>query len=304
MTAQSVCKYSMPSSDQLIAFLAVIREGSTLAAARRLRLDHSTVSRRIVLLEAALKARLFDRSPRGLTPTAAGLALASKAEDVEAAMLAAVSSVAGADEKVEGTVRLATPEIFGNMLVAPRIPMLVKRWPAIRLELVPETRSVSLSKREADIAVTFRPPLHGRLAARKLTDYRIGLYASHDYLAAAPAIHRRADLAQQKFVSYVEDLIYFPEVEALSHVVPEAEPIFRSSSSVGQQAAVTAGTGLGMLHILSADRDPRLLRLLKDEIEVRRSYWLILHRNLQRTPRVRAVVDFVCELVAQNRDVL
>ena len=131
----------MLTSDQLLVFLAVIREGNTVGAARRLGLDHSTVSRRLSTLERALGTRLFDRSPRGLAPTDAATALIAHAERVESELILAAGSVGQRDTEVTGTVRLATPEIFGTYLVAPHIADLRARHPKLTLELAPETRT-------------------------------------------------------------------------------------------------------------------------------------------------------------------
>jgi DNA-binding transcriptional LysR family regulator len=142
-----------------------------------------------------------------------------------------------------------------------------------------------------------RPPPRGRLVVRKLTDYRIGLYGGRDYLAQKPSIADPSALADQVFVSYIEELLDFPELNALDAVVPGASTVFRSSSSAAQQNAVATGAGLAMLHCVAAERDPRLVRVLSDQIEVRRSYWLVMHADQQRTPHIRAVVDFLAEVV-------
>ncbi|WP_340314878.1 LysR family transcriptional regulator [Rhizorhabdus argentea] len=286
----------MLESDQLRAFLAIVRTGNMLAAARRLGLDHSTVSRRLSALEQALGARLFDRSPRGLAPTGAAVALVPHAEQVESALITAAASVAGRDDEVSGTVRLATPEIFGTCLVAPHIAELSALHPHLTLELAPESRSISLSKREADIAVTLRPPPRGRLIARKLTDYRLGVYGSRAYLDEHGPIGGSAAIGRHGFVSYIDELLDYPEINALDQVALGAPIVFRSSSSAAQQAAVAAGIGLGVLHRLAAESDTRLVRVLADEIVAIRSYWLVLHADLQKTPRIRAVVDFLGQL--------
>lgn len=286
----------MLDSDQLRVFLAVIRTGNTLAAARRLGIDHSTVSRRLSALEQMLGTRLFDRSPRGLAPTGAADALIGHAERIESELIAAAASVAGRDAEVAGTVRLATPEIFGTYLVAPHIAELRERHPHLTLELAPESRSISLSRREADIAVALRAPPRGRLVARKLTDYRLGLYASRDYIARHGGIASPANLSGHPLVSYIEELLEYPELRSLEQACPGATTVFRSSSSAAQQAAVATGAGLGLLHLLAAEQDARLTRILPDEIEVTRSYWLVLHADLQRTPRIRAITAFLGEL--------
>lgn len=292
----------MLSSGDLRLFLAVMREGNMLAAARRVGVDHSTIARRITALEKELGARLFDRSPRGVTPTQAAFALVPHAERIESELLAAAGSVAGQDREIEGTVRLATPEACATHLVAPHVATLRARYPRLTLELASESRAASLSRREADIAVMLKPPPKGRLVTRKLVDYRLGLYASKDYLARQGEPAARADLSRHGFVSYIEELAGFPEMIALDQILPGAPIGFRSSSSAAQHAAVVAGMGIGVLHIFAAGLDDRLVRILPQEIEVWRSYWLVMHADLQRLPRVRATVDFMDEVMRTMRD--
>ena len=290
------------TSDDLLLFLAVMREGNMLAAARRVGVDHSTVARRITGLEREIDARLFDRSPRGVAPTAAAHALVAHAERIESELLAAMGSVAGHDRAVEGTVRLTTPEAFAAHILAPEVAKLHDGHPELVLELASESRADSLSKRETDLAVMLKPPPRGRLVTRKLLDYRLGLYASRDYLERHGLPATRSDLLDHIFVSYIEELAGFPEMIALDQMLPGASIGFRSSSSTAQQAAVSAGAGIGVLHVFAADRDPRLIRLLPDEMEVWRSYWLVMHADVQRLPRIRAVVDFVDAAVRAIRD--
>lgn len=273
-----------------------------LAASRRAGVDHSTVARRVTAMEQTLGARLFDRSPRGVTPTPAAFALEPHAERIESELLAAMGSVAGRDREVEGTVRLATPEAFAAWLVAPHVAALRQRYPGLTLELASESRASSLSKREADIAVMLKPPPRGRLVTRKLADYRLGLYASKDYLDRHGAPAMRAELNRHMFVSYIEELAGFPEMIALDQILPGAPVSFRASSSTAQHEAVAAGAGVGMLHLFAAEQDERLVRLLPGDVEALRSYWLVMHADLQRLPRVRAAVEFMDEVVRLTRD--
>ena len=170
--------------DDLRLFLAVARSGSFVASGRGLGLNHTTLARRLTALEASLGTRLFDRSPRGVQPTKAGLDLIAHAERIEEEVLAAGRSVEGQDATVSGVVRLATTESFGTHFIAPRVHLLHAAHPGIELELVPESRTVSLSKREADIAISLNRPDTGRLQAARLVDYRIGLYASEESAGA------------------------------------------------------------------------------------------------------------------------
>lgn len=287
--------------DNLRIFLAVTRDQSLLGAARKLAIDHTTAARRLSALEAEIGTRLFDRSPRGVQPTAAGLSLLVHAERIERDVIAATIQIAARDAEVSGTVRLSTPEAFGTSFVAPAIRHLHALHPRLQLELAPESRAVSLSKREADIAIALRQPPEGRLVARRLVDYRLGLYASRDYLATAGAVADIASLGDHPFVGYIDELIDLPDLRYFEQVAPNARTVFRSSSIAAQQAAVAAGLGLGVLHVFTAERDDRLIRLMADKIEVMRSYWLICHADQQRLPRVRAVIDFLDKLVQDDR---
>lgn len=286
--------------NDLRLFLTATRAGSLVAAGRRLGLDHTTVSRRLSSLERALDAVLLERSPRGVTPTAAGLALIAHAETIEAEVFAAASDIAERESDIAGTVRLATPEAFGTFLVAPNVAQLTARHPRLELELAPESRAISLSKREADLAIALRPPADQRLIVRRLIDYRIGVYASHAYLDQAGPISPET-LPRHPFVWYIDELIDVPELRFLDELASGSPVGFRSSSIAAQQAAVAAGAGLGALHVFAACRDRALIRLMPDRLEVKRSYWLVLHADQQRLPRIRAVIDFIDHLIEEHR---
>ena len=140
--------------DDLRFFLAVARSGRLTAAARRLGADHATVSRRITSLEESLKAKLFERRPQGYTLTAHGERLLAKAESMETEALAIQSDIGGADMALSGTVRIGAPDGFGTYFLAPRLASLSKAYPGLELQLIAMPRLLSLSKREADVAIT------------------------------------------------------------------------------------------------------------------------------------------------------
>jgi DNA-binding transcriptional LysR family regulator len=288
--------------DDVRIFLGIARDRSLLAGARRLGIDHTTASRRLTSLEEALGARLFDRSPRGLTLTSSGASLLAYAQRIEAELLEASGDLSQRDSSAEGSVRLATPEAFGTILIAPKVPSLHRRHPLLQLELAPESRTVSLSKREADIAIGLTRPPKGRLISRRLTNYRIGLYASREYLDRSPPLHSPDEVGKHPFVGYIDEFIDMPELRYLNQVVANARTTFRSSSVIAQQAAVSAGAGLALLHVFAASQDGNLVRLFPQEIEIIRSYWMIFHADQQKVPRVRAVIDFLEEVVVEDRE--
>src|SRR3712207_6412140 len=202
--------------DDLRFFLAVARAGRLTVAARQLEADHTTVSRRISALEASLKAKLFERSPQGYTLTEQGERLLSHAERMETQALAVSSELGGADLALSGTVRIGAPDGIGTYFLAPELGALAERHPGLTLQLVALPRTFSLSKREADIAVTLEQPTEGRLVSRKLTDYRLRLYASKDYLRRHGPIADLADLSGKTLVTYVADLLYSPVLDYFS----------------------------------------------------------------------------------------
>lgn len=287
--------------DDLRVFIAVARQGRFVAAGRILGMDQSSVARRITQLEEDIGARLMDRSPKGVTLTDAGIALMGHAERIEAEFLNASSDLIERDKHVLGVTRLATPEAFGTYLAAPNVFRLYQQHPDLCLELTPESQRVQLANRDADLAVMLNRPPKGPIIARKLVDYRIGLYASRQYLDRVGKIADMQAVAAHPFASYIDERIDIPELRYLREVSAEASTLFRSTSITAQHEAIAGGLGLGMLHVFAADKDPRLIRILPQEVEIRRTYWLAIHEGVQRLPRVRAVVDFLDDLVHRHR---
>ncbi|MBP2230075.1 LysR family transcriptional regulator [Azospirillum agricola] len=281
-------------------FLAVARAGTLTTAAQRLRADHSTVSRRITALEEALRVTLFERRPSGFTLTTQGERLKDTAEAMESAAFLAQSMVADGDSSLSGPVRIGAPEGFGSCFLAPRIGGLCDRHPDLEVQLVAMPRVFSLSKREADLAISLSCPQEGRLYARKLTDYRLGLYATADYLDAHPPIGNRAALASHDFIGYIDDLIFAPEldyIEAIGTITPR----IKSSSLVAQMKATLAGAGLCMLPAFIARSEPALVPVLQEEVTITRSFWLIVHEDMRSMARIAVAADFIAETVRREQ---
>jgi len=285
--------------DDARIFLAVARSGQILGAARALGLNHATVARRLTALETALGSTLFRRKTNGTELTPEGERFLAFAETMESASLAATEA-AGADSAVEGTVRVGAPDGFGVAFLAPRLPELVARHPGLRIELVPVPRAFSLSRREADIAVTLERPREGRLVARKLTDYRLGLYAARSYLDRHGMPQSLADLGQHRLVGYVEDLLYTASLDYTAEFLKDWRSTIAVSSSMGQTEAVRAGAGIGILHDFMARGDARLVPVLPAH-RLTRSYWTVLHEDLRGLRRVALVSDFLTEIASRDR---
>jgi DNA-binding transcriptional LysR family regulator len=281
-------------------FLELSRQGKLVRAAGRLQVDHTTVSRRIATLEKQLNVRLFDKSPNGYQLTDAGLRLLPLAEQIETRSNRVYQEIAGKDARLSGTVRVATPEALGSQVIARHINEFAGLHPDIEIELVAETRRMSLSKREADIAISLSRPDRGRLIAWKLCDYRLRLFAARAYLARFPTINSIDDLAQHDFVSYIEDLIDMPELRFFDTTVKNAHVVFRSTNVSAQFNAILEGVGLGLVHCFMARREPELQVVLPDKIAVERTYWLSVHEDLRHVARVDAVCQFLTRILGED----
>ena len=285
--------------DDVRVFLAVARNGQILGAARSLSLNHATVARRLTTLEQALGARLFIRKTNGSDLSAEGERFLVHAERMESAMLAA-QEAAGADSSLDGNVRVGAPDGFGVAFLAARIGELTQRHKGLRIELVPVPRTFSLSRREADIAVTLERPREGRLVARKLTDYRLGLYAARSYLDRHGTPQSLADLGAHSLVGYVDDLLFSASLDYTAEYLPDWRSALAISSAMGQTEAVRAGAGIGILHAFMASRDTTLVPVLPDHT-LTRAYWTVMHEDLRSIRRVAVVSEFLTEIVARDR---
>ena len=175
--------------DNVRVFLAVARGGQFVAAAKRLKLDHATVSRRIAALEETVGAKLFDRRTTGAKLTGAGERFISAAEQMESAFLHAQGEISGVDLELSGDVRIGAPDGFSTYYLAGALRDFAERHPAVRLQLMPLPQLTPLARREVDVVIGLDKPEAGRFVARRLTDYSLGIYASAAYLKrnGAPA---------------------------------------------------------------------------------------------------------------------
>jgi DNA-binding transcriptional LysR family regulator len=286
--------------DNIRFFLGVARAGQFSAAARNLHVDVGTISRRIGALEQSMGVRLLDRQSTGCVLTAAGDRLYAAAEEVEALLLRTQGDLSRSDVELSGTVRVAAPDGFATLFLCPRLGKFKAKHPALTVQLVPMSRTVSLSKREADVAITIERPEEGRLAVRKLTDYSLHFYASKTYLAQHDTPGRLEDLEHHCLVTYVEDLLFADQLNFMPELFGANYSRLECSTAVGQLEAVRGHIGIGILHDYAAHRDPQLQMVLPDRA-FERSYWIMTHLDMRGISRVRAISDFVVEEVAAQR---
>ncbi|MBR0641847.1 LysR family transcriptional regulator [Plastoroseomonas hellenica] len=276
--------------DNLRFFLELARQGRLAPAARRLRVDSATVSRRVSELERQFDTKLFDRTDGGFALTDAGRRLLPQAEGMQQ-----LAEEAGdlRPERLAGRVRVATMEGIASQYLSRLLPGLRARHPALLVELVTSAALINLTKREADISLSFVPPRGPKLSIRQIGAFALFLYAAPAYLAARGTPADAAALATHDFVDYVEDLVQIPEVHWLLDVVLEPNVVFRSSSMFAQQTAAACGAGLVLLPSFAGARDARLVPVLADQLQTERPIWLSVHEELAEMPRVRAVAAHI-----------
>ena len=197
------------------------------------------------------------------------------------------------------TVRIGAPDGFGVAFLAKRLGELTTQHRELTIQLVPVPRSFSLSRREADIAITVERPSEGRLVAGKLVDYSLGLFASQAYAERHGLPRTAAELAQHTLIGYVPDLIVSPSLD-YAEFSPDWRSAFAISSALGQAEAVRAGAGIGILHTFIARSMPDLVPVEAVQ-PIRRAYWLVYHESVRPLRRVQAVADFIAKAVEKER---
>lgn len=280
--------------DDLRHFLAVSRAGQLARAAAGLGVDATTVGRRLRRLEKALGQTLFEQTQEGQTLTEAGEQLLLKAEAIEREVRA-IEASPEAGQHLAGSIRLSVSEGFGTWFVAHHLASFAAAHPKLRIDLVASSGFLNPSRREADVAILLARPRKGPLFTRKLTDYRLRLYAARSYLAARGPVPNVEALRGHPLIGYVPDLLYAPELRYLAEIAPALEPRIRSTSINAQYRLVASGAGIAVLPCFIGDADAHLVRVL-DDISVTRSFWLVTHADTRQLPRVDAFVAWLTEL--------
>ncbi|MEM8985552.1 MAG: LysR family transcriptional regulator [Pseudomonadota bacterium] len=284
--------------DDLRFFIAAARAGSFSNAADAVGADIATVSRRVARLEAAMKATLFVRSAKGLKLTAIGRQVYEHCDQVEGA-ISCVTEASGAGSPT-GTVRLSASEGFGTVILAPALAVFAQEKASVTVELAADAGFLSPTTREADIAVTLSAPGDSKLIVEPLTEYRLGLFSSEQYVAKSGKPKRLEDLKHHAIVGYVDDLIFTPELRYLQELSPELKPSVSSTSIRAQRSLIEKGAGIGVLpYFLGQGLTP----LFRQKVLVRR-FWVSTHKEVADTARVKAVRNWLKKVVHEQMDLL
>ena len=278
--------------DDLRIFLAVARGESLSAAGKLLKCDPATVGRRIARLEEGLGAQLFAKSPQGYALSDAGGRLLAHAERVEQAVVQGREELAGQGERLTGQVRIGATDGCASFILPQVCAQIVADHPGLELQIVALPRVINLSKREADMAITVSPPPTGRVTTQKITDYHLHLAASEGYLAGMPAISRAADLRDHRVVGYIQDMIFYPELDFLPDLGVSQVALASNLVSV-QLGFLRNHGGIGVTHDFILPFAPELRKVLEAEISLKRSFYLIRHQDDARAARLSHVAGLV-----------
>lgn len=285
--------------DDIRIFIAAARAGSLSLAGQRLGIDAATVGRRLARLETALKATLVVRSPSGLSLTAAGAQLLETTHPAEEAMQAA--EMTARLQPVAGTVRISAAEGFGGVVLAPALPKLLADHPGLTVELAATSGFLSPSRREVDMAITLSPMPSPRLVVEPLTAYQLALYAAPDHPAAKIADLTVEDLYKFDFVSYIDDLIYAPELNYLEELKHGLRARMAISSIRAQTDVITSGGAIGIIPCFMAKG---LTRLIPDKFLISRHFWIHTHRDVHSTSRMKSVRIWLSETIKSKQSQL
>lgn len=284
--------------------LAVARTGSLTAAAKALRVDHSTVFRRLAALEARLGLPLFERGPGGAyQPTTAGVRTALAAERMDDEALGLARDLAGQDRRLTGRLRVTCSETLAYRLLTRHIARFRTEHPGIVVELAVDSRVLNLSRREADVALRVARPREGDLWGRKLADVAWTAYGAAGYLPGVPPLTSPADLGHHPLIGWEEGTAGVNAAEWLAQVTPGAAVVYRTNSLVNQFVAARAGIGVAVLPCYLGDTEPGLARALPGGPvpALARELWIVTHQDLRRTARVRAFFDAITEGIGADR---
>ncbi|MGX5666469.1 LysR family transcriptional regulator [Rhizobium daejeonense] len=277
-------------------FLAVARQGTLGAAGRSLRLSHPTISRRLRALEEATGQTLFQRTSDGYVLTEEGSAVLSIAEHMEESALAIERRLAGDVQKLEGMLRVSSPDWFGAWVLPPVIAEFARVHTHVEMEILTGTRLFSLAQREADVAFRISPFTEADVVQRKLIEMPYGVYA-----AASRPPPRAGDGQGCGLVTMDTSLGAFPDIDWLKSKLPKAKVIVRSNNRNVQAQMSCAGVGIAVLPRPVGDQQANLQRIDLGEDPPTRDIWMGYHRDIRRSARLRAFVDLAIERLSKDR---
>jgi DNA-binding transcriptional LysR family regulator len=284
--------FTEPNWDLYRSFLAVLQEGSLSGAARALGLTQPTVGRHIDALEQALGLALFIRSQTGFIATDAAHALQPYAETLSfasASLLRAASAIGREGAQIKGSVRVTASEVVSVEVLPPILAKLRESHPGITIELAVSNRIENLLRRDADIAVRMQRPEQDALVARRIGNIDLGFHARRDYLKRYGTPGTWQELAQHTLIGIDRENAFTRKLQPLLSDLSTSNYAVRSDSDLVHVASIRAGLGIGICQVRLAQRDPELVRVVPELLNIPLDTWLAMHENLRGNPACAAV---------------
>ncbi|WP_265519400.1 LysR family transcriptional regulator [Nitratireductor luteus] len=286
----------MDDWNDLRLILAVRRAGSLTAAAGILGVDHSTVFRKLNAIEAKLGARLFERLPGGVyQATAPGERMAVAAERMESEVLSVDRDISGQDRRLSGRLVVTSSETLAYSRLTRHLAAFRSAHPGIVVELIIDNRVLSLSRREADVALRPTRPSEGDLWGKRLADVAWALYGNRDMIDAEDSAQAcLAALKAHPVIGWDETAAGVAAAAWLARHAPPENVVYRTNSLVNQLIAAREGIGLALLPCYLGDTEPGMTRVSAESLPaLTGELWIITHADLKATARVRAFFDIV-----------
>lgn len=280
-------------------FLALARRGSLRQAGLELGVDQATVGRRVGLFEQQLGAKLFIRTPRHYRLSPLGEALLPQAEAMAQAALA--MDRAASQGELEGEICIATTDTLAQGFVLPAFSLLRQRHPGIRLKLLTAVSVSDIPNQEADLAIRSLRPEQGDLVVKRLATIKMGLYASPDYLARRGTPRSGQALHQHDLLLFPRELVARHWLSLCGEPLHEPNVVLQSNAQLVLMGAARQGLGIALLSTFLAEEEPGLVRLLPDQhdpIDI----WMVLHPDVQKTGRMRALVAALEEVFQRHQE--
>jgi DNA-binding transcriptional LysR family regulator len=288
------------SWDDLRIICEVARQGSIHGAAKALRLDHSTVTRRVSQIELLLQRRLFDRSNRGVSVRPEATELIKHVRSMEYHAAAVHEEMGRVTEGQTRPVRIASMEGIASCYLAPRIDRIRRADPRLQIELFSNPHIVDLLRKETDLFISFFNPETAGLISRKIGECAIYVYGSRNYEKQSGIPKNRAELRNHRFVSYIAEMVTIESVRWLEEIVPDPNVVFASNSVIAQSNAAVSGVGLVVLPTFVGSQTPLLFRVLPEEVVVHRPIWLSVTCDQSELPSIRSAATIITDLFSAD----
>lgn len=276
------------------AFLAVSRGGSLSAAARSLNLTQPTLSRQIATLESMLGLPLFTRSTDGLRPTERALSLLPHAEAMAAAAASLLRAASGADDALQGTVRLAASEAMGGLVLPSMLARFRNANPGVDIELSLSDRNEDILRHDADLAVRNTTPTQAALVSLRIGEVAVRLFAHSDYVKRHGLPASVHELPRHTLIGREEHAHRIQHVLGVEH-----QFAFRCNNELGVVEALRAGYGIGYCQEPLGRQNPELVAVLPDLVLAQLGIWLVVHEDLRAVRRIRSLFDYLASQLTE-----